>query len=44
MRKIRPFLWFDDRIKDAVNLYVSVFTDGESSARRAGWRSEAPGK
>lgn len=29
MHKITPFLWFDDRIEDAVNFYVSVFKDGE---------------
>lgn len=25
MQKIRPCLWFDDRIEEAVNFYVSVF-------------------
>lgn len=25
MPKITPFLWFDDRIEEAVNFYVSVF-------------------
>lgn len=25
MQKVHPCLWFDDRIEDAVNLYVSVF-------------------
>ena len=27
MQPIIPFLWFDDRIEDAVSLYVSVFPD-----------------
>jgi len=25
MRKISPFLWFDDRADDAANFYVSIF-------------------
>jgi predicted 3-demethylubiquinone-9 3-methyltransferase (glyoxalase superfamily) len=29
MQKITPCLWFDDRIEDAVNFYVSVFKDGK---------------
>lgn len=29
MRKIKPCLWFDDRIEEAVNFYVSVFKDGK---------------
>ena len=28
MQKIRPCLWFDDRIEEAVNLYVSIFRGG----------------
>jgi len=28
MHKITPCLWFDDRIEEAVNFYVSVFRDG----------------
>ncbi len=27
MQPIIPFLWFDDRIEDAVSLYVAVFPD-----------------
>lgn len=27
MQKITPCLWFDDRIEEAVNFYVSVFTN-----------------
>ena len=27
MQSITPFLWFDDRIDEAVSLYVSVFPD-----------------
>ena len=27
MQSITPFLWFDDRIEEAVSLYVSVFPD-----------------
>lgn len=29
MQKIRPCLWFDDRIEEAVNFYVSTFRDGK---------------
>src|SRR5947207_2509196 len=29
MQKITPFLWFDDRIEDAINLYASAFKDSE---------------
>ncbi|MEJ0060340.1 MAG: VOC family protein [Terricaulis sp.] len=29
MSKITPCLWFDDRIEEAVNFYVSVFGDGK---------------
>jgi predicted 3-demethylubiquinone-9 3-methyltransferase (glyoxalase superfamily) len=29
MDKITPCLWFDDRIEDAVNFYVSVFKNGK---------------
>jgi predicted 3-demethylubiquinone-9 3-methyltransferase (glyoxalase superfamily) len=29
MSKITPFLWFDDRLEEAVNFYVSVFKDGK---------------
>lgn len=29
MRKIKPCLWFDDRIEEAVNFYVSVFKGGK---------------
>ena len=36
MPKITPFLWFDDRIEEAVNFYVSVF-------RNARITSESPG-
>jgi predicted 3-demethylubiquinone-9 3-methyltransferase (glyoxalase superfamily) len=25
VQKITPFLWFDDRIEEAVRLYVSIF-------------------
>jgi predicted 3-demethylubiquinone-9 3-methyltransferase (glyoxalase superfamily) len=26
MRKVRPFLWFDDQDEEAANRYVSIFT------------------
>ena len=29
MQKITPCLWFDDRIEEAVNFYVSVFKDAK---------------
>ena len=29
MPTITPFLWFDDRLEEAVNFYVSVFDDAE---------------
>jgi predicted 3-demethylubiquinone-9 3-methyltransferase (glyoxalase superfamily) len=29
MQRIRPCLWFDDRIEEAVNFYVSVFNDAK---------------
>ena len=29
MQKISPFLWFDDRIEEAVNLYVSLFPNSK---------------
>jgi len=29
MRKIQPFLWFDDQAEAAVNFYVSIFDDAE---------------
>ncbi len=28
-KKIKPCLWFDDRIEEAVNFYVDVFEDAE---------------
>ena len=37
-QKITPFLWFDDRLEEAVRFYVSVFTDSEivSTSRMGG--------
>ena len=29
MQKITPFLWFDDKAEDAVNLYTSVFKNSK---------------
>jgi len=29
MSKITPFLWFDDRAEEAVNLYTSIFMNSE---------------
>jgi predicted 3-demethylubiquinone-9 3-methyltransferase (glyoxalase superfamily) len=29
MPKITPFLWFDGRAEEAMNFYLSVFTDGK---------------
>ena len=45
MQKITPFLWFDDKAEEAVNLYVSIFKNSklgsitrydEASAKVAG--------
>ena len=45
MPKITPFLWFDDRIEEAVTFYVSVFKDGQIvSTSRAGGEPGSPGK
>ena len=42
---ITPFPWFDDRIEDAVNFYVSVFKDGEIlNTARVGGEPGPPGK
>lgn len=30
MSKVKPCLWFDDEIEDAVNFYVALFGDGSS--------------
>ncbi len=29
MQKITPFLWFDDNLEDALNLYTSIFKDAK---------------
>lgn len=29
MKKITPFLWFDDQAEEAMNHYVSIFKDGK---------------
>ena len=29
MQKITPFLWFDDKAEEAVNFYVSIFTNSK---------------
>jgi len=29
MKKIRPFLWFDDKAEEAANLYVSLFKNAK---------------
>lgn len=34
MQKIRPCLWFDDRIEDAVNFYVGLFKGKHLDAAR----------
>src|SRR6266404_3058453 len=34
MQKITPFLWFNDRAEEAINLYVSIFA--ASPAKKAG--------
>ena len=45
MPTITPFLWFDDRLEEAVNFYVSVFTDAAiTSTHRVGGRPGEPGK
>ena len=43
MQKITPFLWFDDKIEEAVNFYVSVFDDARIvSASRYGDAGPGP--
>ena len=32
MRKITPFLWFDDKAEEAVNFYVSIFKNSKIGA------------
>jgi len=32
MRKITPFLWFDDQAEEAVNYYTSIFKKKRSLA------------
>ena len=46
MSKITPFLWFDDRLEEAVNFYVSVFKDGKilNISRMPGADAKHPGK
>lgn len=36
MTKITPFLWFDDRIEEAVNFYVSVFRNARITSKTPG--------
>ena len=36
MATITPFLWFDDRIEEAVTLYASVFKDAKITSRTPG--------
>ncbi len=36
MTKITPFLWFDDRIEAAVNLYATVFKNTKITSRSPG--------
>lgn len=36
MSTVTPFLWFDDRIEEAVNLYVSVFRNAKITSRSPG--------
>ncbi len=43
MKKIRPFLWFDDKAEEAANFYVSIFKNSRIlDVRRNG--DEAPGE
>jgi len=46
MSKITPFLWFDDRLEEAANFYVSVFKDAKlvSINRQPGTGPGDPGK
>ena len=46
MSKITPFLWFDDRLEEAANFYVSVFKDAKlvSINRQPGTGPGEPGK
>jgi predicted 3-demethylubiquinone-9 3-methyltransferase (glyoxalase superfamily) len=32
MKKITPFLWFDDKAEDAMNFYVSIFNRSKTGA------------
>src|SRR5690606_3664314 len=42
MQKITPFLWFDDNAEEAMNLYTSLFHDGEiTSVNRIGGEDAA---
>ena len=43
MQKITPFLWFDDKAEEAMNLYISVFKNSKAiSVTRYG--KEGPGQ
>lgn len=46
MQKITPFLWFDDKAEEAVNLYVSIFKNSKvvSISRYGEEGAEASGR
>jgi predicted 3-demethylubiquinone-9 3-methyltransferase (glyoxalase superfamily) len=43
MKKIQPFLWFNDQAEEAVNFYASVFKNAKVGAITR-WPEGAPGK
>jgi predicted 3-demethylubiquinone-9 3-methyltransferase (glyoxalase superfamily) len=36
MKKITPFLWFNDQAEEAMRFYVSIFSDSRSSRSHLG--------
>jgi predicted 3-demethylubiquinone-9 3-methyltransferase (glyoxalase superfamily) len=40
MRKITPFLWFDDQAAEAAGLYASISESSKTGKRRAGARRQ----
>ena len=35
MRKITPFLWFDNQAEEAAKFYVSIFKNSKMAGRKA---------
>src|SRR5215207_6690133 len=42
MKKITPFLWFDDQAEEAMNFYVSIFKNSKAGSVTR-YAAEAPG-